>query len=108
MRIILITLPFLAAAGCMSSPASRTPAASAPAAPFVVPMDPGQITCAQMANPSALMEGANWVMGQARAAGLAGRTSAIANETDAAARLQSACASSPSARLAEISRTILG
>ena len=109
MRVLAITFPLLSLAGCIGAPAANAPAASvAPAAPFVVPMDPGQITCAEMANSAALSEGARWVMGQARAAVLSGGGATLANEADAAARIAAACTGNPALRLTDVSRGILG
>ena len=107
MRPLVLILPFAAIAGCTSVLSQQAPSTVAPAAtPFEVPMDPGQITCAQLANPNAQAEATNWVMGQARAAAIAGRIAAVPPEADVQAQMMSGCRSNPTARLASVARQL--
>ncbi len=106
MRPLYLILPFAALTGCMDAPSPNATAVAAPAAPFVVPMDPGQITCAQLSNPNAQAEAVEWVLGQARAAVLAGRAASVPAPAAVQAQIISACQSTPDARLASVARQI--
>jgi len=76
---------------CISAPETSVETVASPAAPFVVPMDPGQISCANLSNQSALNEATAWTMGRARAAVLAGRRAQTPSEPELAQSLITFC-----------------
>lgn len=98
MRIMIsgLGLSLLVACGA-TAPAPAPTNGAATAGPFVVPMDPGQITCGAVANPTALTSATFWAMGRARAAVLAGRLAAEPSEADVSQSIASYCAANPAA-----------
>ena len=98
----------LVVVGACIAPANQTPnAASGPsaptevAAPVTLPMDPGQVSCAQVnSNSGFAVAGAPWVNGQLRANLMRnGAASASASDAETAAALISFCAANPTATL---------
>lgn len=94
MRLPVIALPLALLAGCGAMPADVASPQAAPSAPvpFVMPMDPGQLTCAQLSNPAAMDEATDWAMGQARAAVMAGRATQTPDTLTLSAGLSNYCA----------------
>ena len=73
MRYDVIFLAIIALSGCTLNSAPIASNVPTVASTFVVPMDPGQISCASLSNSVALAEATNWTLGRARAAELSGR-----------------------------------
>lgn len=84
--------------GACTAPAPQTEPPAA-AAPFVVPMDPGTIACAELSNPAARTVATQWAAGQARAAVLSGRLDAAPDDAVIARALVDACGNDPSRRV---------
>lgn len=107
MRSYLFILPIIALSAC-GVPAPQSNGLAAVATPFDMPMDPGLIRCGQLSNPTALDAATQWSMGQARAAVLAGRSSAAPDEASLSASLAAYCGSHQSATLRTASAQIGG
>ncbi|WP_439141498.1 hypothetical protein [Pseudooctadecabacter sp.] len=100
MRTSILVLTCAALTGCTAAPAPQSaPRTGSPAQPFTVPMDPGQIRCASLANPAAVDAATDWVMGLMRAQVLAGRRADMPDTLQVGSDLQSACRSTPQSTL---------
>ena len=97
--VLIITLTAVSACAAPGGSDDASASSGAEALPFTVPMDPGTISCAEIANPAALAVGTDWTLGQARAALLAGTRSDLPAADTVSAALASFCAANPSARL---------
>lgn len=101
MRLEIIFLSGIGLAACSVAPAPDVTATPAVArAPFVVPMDPGQIKCEDLSNQTALSEATTWSLGRARAAVLSGRLSAVPTAETISQHLISHCGSNAQDTLA--------
>ncbi|WP_143515329.1 hypothetical protein [Pseudooctadecabacter jejudonensis] len=98
MKIYVMGAATLALAACGAAPAPQSTATNttALAAPFTVPMDPGQIRCSDLSNPAAATAATDWALGRARAAVLSGTSAAAPTDVDMRAELMAACANAAS------------
>jgi len=103
MRHLLIITACLALSACAAGPVSQSvgaqTSANASAQPFVMPMDPGQIRCAGLANPAALDAATDWTMGLIRGRILSGQRSAEPTRTDVSAALVRYCGANAGATI---------
>lgn len=94
MRLISTVLATATLAAC--NPTSPQPSVTATtAAPFTIPMDPGQISCAQIGTPAALTAATQWAAGHARADLISGQRSEMPADGDLAAEITRTCATRP-------------
>lgn len=106
MKHIALALTLLALASCGAAPNAQSTTPAAAPAPFSMPMDPGQITCAQLANPTALAEAANWAMGHYRAQKLSGARLLTPEPTSVQGAFIIACDRTPTLTLAQVLPTL--
>ncbi len=92
---------------CGSAIAPTTAATVSDAAPFTAPMDPGQISCSSMTNPTALAEATNWVLGHARAASMSRRLAAVPTADDVSQRIARYCSTTPAANIRAASAQLI-
>jgi len=99
MRLFLLTLPIVSLSACATTDFRPQPSiqTSAPvvAGPFIVPIDPGTIRCANLSNPTALTAATDWALGKARGAALAGTLGAVPDTSVLSGNLASHCSANP-------------
>ena len=100
MRIKLALLGCISLGACATAPEPSVSQVPVVAAQFVVPTDPGKISCSSLTNPNALSEATNWTLGRARAAVLSGRISNVPLSETITQNLSTYCNANQSANLA--------
>jgi len=100
MRIKLALLGCISLEACATALEPTVAPAPVAAVPFVVPSDPGKISCNSLNNPNALTEATNWALGRARAAVLSGRLSDVPASETITQNLSTYCNANQSANLA--------
>lgn len=99
MKPLLIALPALVLCTACLSPSPDRVNATGDGTAITLPMDPGQISCRQIAaSPAYLTPAAEWITGQLRAAMMRGAFSGPANEAATARALQGYCELNPEGR----------
>ena len=95
-------LTLLATAGLAACSVATPTETSLPdvATPFLVPMDPGDISCSSLSNPVALNEATNWALGRARAAVISGRLQSPPEAAAVSQSLSAFCSANSTSKIA--------
>ena len=90
MRLGLTLIATVGLGACSVATPTATPAPTV-TIPFVAPMNPSDIRCADLANPAALNEATNWALGHARAAVISGRLQTVPDAATVSQNLSTFC-----------------